>query len=135
MQPWVSNPRLEVTSFQVAMTRVCAATGTSGVPVGTQVETPAIVTTGCPCESTRAAPTIHCAVTHGPFPVGATKAHPATTYGAAMVAMGMPITRTIGLGTVGIACPPCAHNTVAPMCKTGPAITQFLSRLLQCGSP
>src|SRR5262252_7431923 len=104
------------------MTRVCAATGTSGVPVGTQVETPAIVTTGCPCESTRAAPTIHCAVTHGPFPVGATKAHPATAYGAAMVA-------------VGIACPPCAHNTVAPMCKTGPAITQFLSRLLQCGSP
>jgi hypothetical protein len=41
-------------------------------------------------------------------------AHPATAYGAAIVAMGMPETNTHGLGTVGIAMPPCAQVTTAP---------------------
>jgi hypothetical protein len=37
------------------------------------------------------------------LPTGGTKAHPATTQGAAMVAIGIPETITTGLGTVGIA--------------------------------
>ena len=41
---------------QVASTRVCATTGISGVPVGTQVDWPVIVTTGAPPASTRIAP-------------------------------------------------------------------------------
>src|ERR1700722_20304853 len=94
-----------------------------------------MMTTGWPWDSTRTAPTIHCAVTQGPFPAGGTKAHPATAYGAATVAIGIPDTSTIGLGTVGIACPPCAHNTVAPMCKMGPGISSLSApQLLQCGS-
>ena len=36
--------------------------------------------------------------------------------------MGIPDTKTRGLGTVGIACPPCAHRTVAPTCRIGPGI-------------
>jgi hypothetical protein len=39
-----------------------------------------------------------------------------------MVVMGMPETSTRGLGTVGIACPPCEHSTVAPTCNIGPGI-------------
>jgi hypothetical protein len=39
-----------------------------------------------------------------------------------MVAIGIPETNTMGLGTVGIACPPCAQMTVAPICKIGPGI-------------
>jgi hypothetical protein len=56
------------------------------------------------------------------LPAGGTKAHPATVYGAAMVAMGMPETMTRALGTVGNACPPCAHIIVAPICKIGAGI-------------
>ena len=36
--------------------------------------------------------------------------------------MGMPETKTTGLGIVGIACPPCEHITTAPMCNIGPGI-------------
>ena len=61
-------------------------------------------------------------MTQGPLPAGGTNAHPAMAYGAAMVAMGMPETMTTGLGTVGTACPPCEHSTVAPMCRIGPGI-------------
>jgi hypothetical protein len=39
-----------------------------------------------------------------------------------MVAIGIPETSTRGLGTVGIACPPWEHKTVAPTCKIGPGI-------------
>jgi hypothetical protein len=49
------------------------------------------------------------------LPAGGTKAHPATAYGAAIVATGMPETSTTGLGAVGNACPPCEQSTVAPM--------------------
>ena len=42
----------------------------------------------------------------GPLPAGGTHAHPATEYGATMVATGMPETKTTGLGAVGSACPP-----------------------------
>jgi hypothetical protein len=96
-------------------TLVCATTGSKGVPVGTQTETPVMMTSGCPCDNTRSAPTTHCPVTHGPFPAGGTKAHPTIAYDAAMVATGMAETRTTGLGAVGVACPPCEQSTVAPM--------------------
>ena len=78
-------------------------TGSSGVPVGTQIETPVMIATGCPFENTRVAPTTHWPVTHGPLPAAARTAHPATAYGAAIVAIGMPETNTDVLGTVGIA--------------------------------
>src|SRR5260370_29720020 len=104
------------------MGRVWAAKGTSGVPGGTQVAMPVMITSGWPMEVTRTAPTVHWAVTQGPLPAGGTKAHPATVYGAAMVAIGMPDTRTRGLGTMGTACPPCEHKTVAPICKIGPGM-------------
>ena len=79
-----------------------------------------MMTSGCPSESTRTAPTIHCPVTHGPLPAGGTKAQPATAYGAAIVATGMPDTITLGLGAVGTAWPPCEQSTVAPTCRMGP---------------
>jgi hypothetical protein len=97
------------------MARVCASTGRSGVPVGMQIDTPLMITTGCPIEVTRTAPTTHCPVTHGPLPAGGTKAHPATAYGAAMVVIGVPETVTRGLGAVGVAWPPCEHITTAPV--------------------
>ena len=37
-----------------------------------------------------------------------------------MVVAGIPDTSTTALGAVGMACPPCEHSTVAPMCKIGP---------------
>src|SRR5512143_2766671 len=78
-----------------------------------------MITSGWPSDATRTAPTIHWPVTHGPFPPGVTNGHPATTYGAAIVATGIPDTNTCGLGAVGIACPPCEHMTVAPRCRIG----------------
>jgi hypothetical protein len=84
-----------------------------------------MMATGCPCEKTCTAPTTHCAVTHGPLPAGGTNAQPATAQGAAIVAIGIPDTSTHGLGTVGMACPPCAHITVAPICKIGPGIADL----------
>lgn len=97
------------------MARVCADTGSSGVPVGAQTDAPDKSASGCPDEVTRTAPTTHCPVTQGPLPAGGTKAHPATVYGAEIVATGIPDTVTIGLGAVGIAWPPCAHVTTAPI--------------------
>ena len=85
------------------MTRVWHPPGKSGVAVGTELDIPVMMATGCPCESTMVAPTTHWPVTHGPLPAGGTKVHPATAYGAAMVAIGMPETKTTGLGTVGTA--------------------------------
>ena len=38
-----------------------------------------------------------------------------------MVAIGIPDTITNGLGTVGMAMPPCAQVTTAPTCKMVPA--------------
>jgi hypothetical protein len=90
----------------VAIARIWASTGMSGVPVGTQVATPVMITTGWPIEVTRTAPTSHCAVTHRPLPAGGANVHPATMYGAAIVAIGIAVTSTRGLGAVGIACPP-----------------------------
>jgi len=84
------------------------------VPVGVQVAVPVKIANGWPSDVTRAAPTTHWAVTHGPLPVGGVKAQPATVYGAEIVAIGIPDTVTRALGTVGRACPPCAQSTVAP---------------------
>jgi hypothetical protein len=69
-------------NVHVAMTRVCVTITFKGVPVGAQIATLACVNTGCPLARTRVAATIHCAVTHGPFPPGGTNGQPATTYGA-----------------------------------------------------
>src|SRR5260370_20083429 len=91
-----------------------------------QIETPGIRGNGCPCETTRTVPTIHCPVTHGPLPAIGTKAQPAITYGAVMVAAGIPETSTTGLSAVGTACPPCEHSTVAPICKIGPGMPSHL---------
>lgn len=104
------------------MALVCATMGISGVPVGTHTARPVMIATGCPIEVTRIAPTTHSAVTQGPLPAGGMKAQPATTYGVAIVAIGMPVTVTRGLGAVGMACPPCEQRTVAPMCKIGPGM-------------
>ena len=108
----------------MAIARIWASTWISGVPVGTHVATPVMITTGWPIEVTRTAPMIHCAVAHGPLPAGGANAHPATMYGAAIVAIGIALTSTRGLGAVGIACPPWAHVTTAPMCKIGPGIAR-----------
>jgi hypothetical protein len=41
-----------------------------------------------------------------------------------MVAIGIPVTNTRRLGTVGMANPPCWHITTAPLCKIGPAMVR-----------
>jgi hypothetical protein len=86
----------------------------SGVPVGVHMDVPVIITSGWPSEVTREAPKSHCAVTHGPLPVGGAKAHPATLQGALVVVAAMPETMSRVLGTVGVAWPPWAQITVAP---------------------
>ena len=63
---------------QVASTSVCAETGSIGVPVGAQIDTPVMIATGWPLAKTWVAPTIHWPVTQGPLPAGGTNAHPAT---------------------------------------------------------
>jgi hypothetical protein len=83
-----------------------------------------MMTTGCPMELTRKAVTSHCAVTHGPLPVGGEKLHPATVYGAPAVAIGIPDTVTRALGVVGMAWPPCAQDTIAPTWRMGPGTTR-----------
>ena len=75
----------------------------SGVPVGVQVAVPVMITTGCPPAVTRVAPTVHCAVTHGPLPLGGVNAQPAIEYGALVVVIGWPPTDTRAFGAVGVA--------------------------------
>jgi hypothetical protein len=99
---------------QVASALVWLERGSNGAPVGAQMEVPAMMTTGCPSDDTCTAPT-HWAVTQGPFPPGGTKEQPATLYGAATVAIGLPETNTRALGAVGIAWPPWEQSTVAPV--------------------
>ena len=84
------------------------------MPFGAQIAWLSISTNGCPLEVTRVAATIHCAVTHGTGPPLTLNGQPATTYGAAIVTVGWPLTSTRGFGTVGCAWPPCAQSTVAP---------------------
>src|SRR5579864_2821792 len=91
------------------------------------------MTSGWPFESTRVEPEtgIHVAFTQGPLPPGGGgKAQPATMYGPATVTVGSPLTVTRGLGTVGVACPPCAHITVAPTCTRNPGILSHHQRNL-----
>ena len=98
----------------IPMTRICATTGISGVPLGAQIAWLSISTNGCPLLVTRVAAMIHWAVMHGTGPPLRLNGQPATTYGAAIVTVGWPPTSTRGLGTVGCACPPWAQSTVAP---------------------
>jgi hypothetical protein len=57
---------------------------------------------GWPMDVTRRVPSIHWPMTQGGSG-GGTSGQPATTHGALIVAVGMPITSTLGFGTVGIA--------------------------------
>jgi hypothetical protein len=59
------------------LTLVCVRVTFSGVAVGVHVETLVCNNTGMPPAVIRAAPTSHCAVTHGPFPPGDEKGQPA----------------------------------------------------------
>ena len=73
------------------------------------------ITSGWPLDVTRTEPTVHMPVMHGPLAtIGGGRVQPTTAYGGAMVTVGCPITVTRGLGTVGCACPPWEHITVAP---------------------
>jgi hypothetical protein len=55
-------------------------------------------------------------------------------HGAAMVVMGMPLTSTKGLGTVGMAMPPCEHITTDPTVRMGPGmVCSFLLRFVLRG--
>src|SRR6266446_3299269 len=113
----------------MAVARVCVTVINSGVPLGAQIAWLLSTTNGCPLEVTRVEPTNHCAVTHGPFAAGGGgRAHTATAYGAAIVTVASPRTVTRGLGTVGCACPPCEHNTVAPTCTRKPGISDHHQR-------
>lgn len=83
------------------------------MPLGAQTATPLKMASGVPFEVTRVVPTVHIPVTQGPG-AGGTSGHPATAHGPAIVAVGWPLTMTLGFGTVGMAWPPCEHMTVAP---------------------
>jgi hypothetical protein len=61
-----------------AVTRTWNSTGNKPVPVGVQTACPVFSNTGWPSTNTLVDPTVHWAVTQGPFPAGGTKAHPAT---------------------------------------------------------
>src|SRR5581483_1991364 len=100
----------------MAITRTWQETGgSSGVPVGAQIDTLLKSTNGCPIEVTRTEPTMYCAVMQGPFAAGGGgSAHPATTCGEVSGTDGMPDNITRGLTTVGCACPACEQRTVAP---------------------
>ena len=96
------------------MTRICVTSGISGVPVGEQIACPLCTSSGCPNEVTRVVPVIHWAVTQGGMAEGGTPGHPATVQGCGKRHDGMASSVTAAFGTVGIACPPCTHSTVAP---------------------
>src|SRR5207244_12891079 len=112
----------EVDVGHVASTRVWVEMTIRLVPVGTQTAWLLCTTSGAPPTSTRAAPTTHCPLTHGPLPPGGTNGQPATTYGVASVETGIPLTRTRGLGEVGWAWPPCMQVTTAPTWTANPGI-------------
>ena len=94
------------------MTRGWATTGTSGVAFGVQTAWPPMITSGWPSEVTLVVPVTHWAVTHGGS--GGVSGQPAIVHGPVSSTVGAPLTVTSGLGTAGIAWPPCAHRTVAP---------------------
>src|SRR5947207_1057973 len=97
-------------SPHIPVTRGCVTATISGVPVGAQIAWLSNSRTGWPRAITRVAEETNCAVTQGPLPaLGGGIAQPATTYGAAMVTTGWPLTMTRGTVTVGWAEPPCAH--------------------------
>src|SRR5580692_6062843 len=111
----------------MAETRVCVTAMINGVPVGTQTAWLDCTSNGIPLEVTRAVPITHCAVTQGGT-AGGTPAHPATVQGSGSRQVGIASSVTAGLGTMAMACPPCAHITVAPTCKRNPGISNHLQR-------
>ncbi len=88
----------------MAVTRVWVTDAIIGVPVGAQVDEPALTTSGWPLDCTRVEPLNHWPLTQGPLPLGGGgKAQPATTYGEVSSTVGWPLTNTRGLGTDGCA--------------------------------
>jgi len=63
----------------VAVTLVCAAAISSGVPLGAQVAWLSCKSSGCPFDVTRVAADTQVAVMHGDGAPLTLKAHPATT--------------------------------------------------------
>src|SRR5664280_200673 len=87
---------------QVARALVWAATGSSGVPVGTQRPVPPMIASGCPIEVTLTVPTVNWPLTHGPLPaVGGGKVQALTRYGEVISTVGWADTTTRRLGIVG----------------------------------
>ena len=64
---------------QLPIARVCAATGSSGVPLGAHTAWLSIRTSGWPLDITRVAATTHCPVTQGTGLPETLKGQPATT--------------------------------------------------------
>src|SRR5262249_11786074 len=118
---------VDVHRAHVTSTRVCAAVGSIGVPVGTQVEEPVMLATGTPPASTRVAPTSHCPVTHGGGGVPGS-AQPAVTYGEGSVTTGWPVRSTRGNGAIGVAGPAWMHITTAPRWRAGAGIRRPSAR-------
>lgn len=98
----------------------------SGVPLGTHVAWLSKSTTGKLSDLTLTATVVHCAVTHGTGEPDTLNGHPVILYGAAMVTIGCSLILTRALNTVGCACPPCTHCTVASFVSKNPGIV-FLS--------
>ncbi|HEX6740517.1 MAG TPA: hypothetical protein VF079_01815 [Sphingomicrobium sp.] len=90
----------------VATTLVCVFTINIGVAVGTHVEVLDWTTSGCPSDSTRWVPDVHCPVTHGPFPaLGGGMVQPTMAIGDVTWMLGAPESVTRGLGLVAVAVP------------------------------
>src|SRR5690606_21825810 len=105
------------------VTRACVTVIMSGVPLGVQIAWLSNSKTGIPLEVIRLAAVTHCAVIHGKgLPPGVVKGQPAIVYGIGCNTIGCLLTKTLGLGEVGCACPECAHSTVAPRCNKNPGI-------------
>ena len=64
---------------------------------------------------------------------GGMPGQPATIHGAEMTEDGMPSSVTRGLGTGGMAWPPCMHSTVAPCCMRNPGMSDHLHSALVDG--
>jgi hypothetical protein len=98
-----------------------------GVPVGAHTDVLDWHNRGCPFDNTRVVPVIQVPVTQGPFAAGGGgNAQPAIAYTEVTSTLGAPPRSTRGFGTVGVACPPCEHVTVAPTCNKNPGIPTLL---------
>ena len=112
-----SRVRAHAVPPQVASTRVCATTGSIGVPVGVQTDCPIMVAAGCaadhhPCRA-------HHHLRRDARRRRAGERAGRDRVGAGEIDRGLARRITRGNGAIGVACPAWLHNTVAPRCKTG----------------